>query len=79
MSTTETADPIGSEDRGGPAVQAVLPVSGMTCASCSARIERGLRRTAGVLEASVNLASERATVAFDPSRVDLPALVGGIR
>jgi Cu+-exporting ATPase len=79
VSTTETADPIGSEDRGGPAVQAVLPVSGMTCASCSARIERGLRRTAGVLEASVNLASERATVAFDPSRVDLPALVGGIR
>ncbi len=64
---------------GAGAVQTVLPIAGMTCANCAARIERGLRRTSGVVEAGVNLASERATVAFDPAQVDLAALVGGIR
>ena len=63
----------------GGAQQAVLPVAGMTCASCAARIERGLRRTEGVVNATVNLATERATIAYDPSKVGLPALVGGIR
>ncbi len=77
MSPTETGREARAAD---PAArQAVLPVAGMTCGSCAARIERGLRRTQGVLEASVNLASERATVAFDPGRVGLAALVGGIR
>lgn len=39
-----------------------LPIEGMTCASCSARLEKALRATSGVLEASVNLASERASI-----------------
>ena len=39
-----------------------LDVDGMTCASCVGRVERGLRRVAGVLEAMVNLATERAQV-----------------
>ena len=42
-------------------------VEGMTCASCVNRIERFLRQTDGVAEASVNLATERATVRLDPS------------
>ncbi len=42
-------------------------VEGMTCASCVNRIERFLRQTDGVAEASVNLATERATVRIDPS------------
>ena len=62
-----------------PASRAVLPIAGMTCANCAARIERGLSRTPGVVLASVNLASERATVAFDPALVGLTALVGEIR
>ncbi len=70
-------EPPGTGD--GAAVEAVLPIAGMTCANCAARIERGLRRTAGVRTAAVNLASERAAVAFDPARVGLPALVGAIR
>ncbi|WP_408887459.1 heavy metal translocating P-type ATPase [Teichococcus rhizosphaerae] len=37
-----------------------LPVTGMTCASCAGRVERALRRVPGVVEARVNLASERA-------------------
>lgn len=39
-----------------------LRIGGMTCASCAGRVERALRRVPGVLEASVNLAAETATV-----------------
>ncbi len=44
-----------------------LPVAGMTCASCVNRIERFLRRSDGVESASVNLATEVASVRFDPA------------
>ena len=74
---TEVKSPEGAD--AAVAAQTVLPIAGMTCANCAARIERGLSRTAGVVKASVNLASERATVSFDPARVGLPALVGEIR
>src|SRR3712207_6565032 len=39
-------------------------VTGMTCASCVGRVERALKKVPGVLEASVNLATERATVGY---------------
>jgi len=51
-----------------------FPVEGMTCASCVNRIERYLRKVDGVLEANVNLATESASVRFDPARVDLDVL-----
>lgn len=54
---------------------AVLDIEGMTCASCAARIERGLQKLAGVKEAAVNLASERATVSYDPGQIDIGQLV----
>jgi len=44
-----------------------LPVSGMTCAACAARIEKVLNRLPGV-RAEVSFAAERANVSFDPSR-----------
>src|SRR4051812_10077299 len=53
----------------GPPIELTLPIEGMTCASCSNRIERFLRKTDGVVEANVNLATERATVRFDPALV----------
>ncbi len=49
-------------------------VLGMTCANCVAAVERALRRLDGVLEASVNLASERARVTFVPTIVTLPEI-----
>ena len=49
-------------------IEIVLPIEGMTCASCVNRIERFLKKTPGVEEASVNLATERATVRLDPAR-----------
>src|SRR3990172_6288800 len=48
-------------------IELVLPIEGMTCASCVNRIERFLKKTPGVEEASVNLATERATILLDPS------------
>ena len=46
-----------------------FPVKGMTCASCVLRVEKALRTVPGVSGASVNLATERATISLDPSRV----------
>ena len=50
-----------------------LPIDGMTCGACAARIERGLSRLEGVATASVNLAAERATVTYDPEVTGPPA------
>jgi Cu+-exporting ATPase len=51
-----------------------LPIKGMTCANCAQTIERALKGLEGVIEASVNLASERATVEYIPSLVSLADL-----
>jgi Cu+-exporting ATPase len=55
-----------------------LDVEGMTCAACAARIEKNLNRLESV-EASVNLATEKATVRFDESRLALDRLIERIR
>ena len=55
-----------------------LPVTGMTCASCASRIERGLKKVAGVEIAQVNLASEQATITFDPQQVQPHDLVAAV-
>ena len=52
-----------------------LDVSGMTCAACVGRVERGLKKVEGVQDASVNLATERASVTFDPAVTSAAALV----
>ncbi|QDI90300.1 copper-translocating P-type ATPase [Salicibibacter halophilus] len=51
--------------------EANLHVSGMTCAECATRIEKGLNKMDGVEEANVNLASEKTNVRFDPTRTDV--------
>lgn len=55
--------------------QIVLPIKGMTCASCVAHVEHGLQETAGVKKAVVNLATERATVQYDPAQATLPDML----
>ena len=59
--------------------QVTLPVTGMTCANCVATIERNLRKLEGVQAAAVNLASERASVEYDPKRVDQQAIIQRIQ
>jgi len=54
-------------------------VRGMTCAACSARVERTLGRAEGVAEASVNLATEQASVRYDPARANPTDLLTAIR
>src|SRR5271157_5607940 len=55
-----------------------LPIEGMSCASCVNRIERFLRKTPGVAEASVNLATEVATVRYLPEIAGLDELARAI-
>ncbi|MCG6909158.1 MAG: heavy metal translocating P-type ATPase [Deltaproteobacteria bacterium] len=55
-----------------------LPVTGMTCANCAANIERSLNKLNGVQEASVNFASEKASVRFDPGQIDVKAVVENV-
>ncbi len=58
--------------------QLTLPVTGMTCASCASRIERGLKKVSGVETAQVNLASEQATVTYNPQQVQPQELVAAV-
>ena len=60
------------------AEQVTLPVRGMHCAACVAKVEGALTRVPGVAAATVNLATERATVAFDPDRVGVGALQAAV-
>lgn len=50
-------------------------ITGMTCAACSSRIEKGLNKQEGVSKASVNLALETATVEFSPSIITVHDLI----
>ncbi len=51
-----------------------IPIGGMTCAACSQRVEKAIKRLDGVISASVNLATEKATVTYDPRRVRVSAM-----
>jgi Cu+-exporting ATPase len=55
-----------------------LPVTGMTCAGCVANVERALAATPGVERALVNLATEKATIVFDPAAVSLQRLAASV-
>jgi Cu+-exporting ATPase len=56
-----------------------IPVSGMTCAACQARVQRTLQKQPGVADASVNLMMHSATVTYDPDSVAPERLVEAIR
>jgi P-type Cu+ transporter len=52
-----------------------IGVQGMTCAACVSRVERGLKKVPGVEAASVNLATEQATVSYNPEQTNPQALL----
>ncbi|PLR97548.1 heavy metal translocating P-type ATPase [Bacillus sp. T33-2] len=55
--------------------KAEFDIVGMTCAACSARIEKGLNKLEGIKKASVNLALETATVEYNPSQVSIQDMI----
>jgi Cu+-exporting ATPase len=56
-----------------------MPVTGMTCANCAANIERALnKKTAGVVKAAVNFATERVAVEYIPGALNLDDIVAAI-
>ena len=56
-----------------------IPVSGMTCAACQARVQRTLQRQPGVVDAGVNLMMHDATVRYAPEAITPEQLVAAIR
>ncbi|ARK24542.1 copper-translocating P-type ATPase [Sporosarcina sp. P37] len=56
-----------------------ITITGMTCAACANRIEKGLQRTEGVTAAHVNFATEKASVTFDTSQIGLTEVEDRIR
>ncbi len=50
-----------------PTSLATFAIEGMTCASCAMRVEKGLKKVPGVADAQVNLATEKATVTYNPT------------
>lgn len=52
-----------------------LDIKGMTCASCVNRIEKVLKKDEGIISASVNLATEKAKIEFDPKKLDINAVI----
>jgi Cu+-exporting ATPase len=69
--TTETRDKSKND-------MLTIGVGGMTCASCVSRVERALKKVPGVDGATVNLATEKATVSYDASSAEIDALMQAI-
>ncbi|MFM1867024.1 MAG: hypothetical protein RL591_432, partial [Planctomycetota bacterium] len=57
----------------------VVPIEGMHCAACAAKVEKALRSDAAVISADVAFATRKARIAFDPSRTSLPQLAQRVR
>jgi Cu2+-exporting ATPase len=71
---TEEADGRKDAKAGKGILKKQFPVTGMSCASCSANVESILNKQPGVVKASVNLASQIATIEFEPSETNPQAL-----
>ena len=78
LSTTDLVARLEKSGYGVAAASIDLPITGMTCAMCQKNVARAINRTDGVLDVSVNLATEKATVSYLPGvtrRRDLVAAV----
>jgi Cu+-exporting ATPase len=82
--TIETSRPVEEQtqndqnhqnDQAGLECRTVLALEGMSCASCAMRIEKGLKKVPGVKEASVNFATEQATVVYDGQQTGIEQML----
>ena len=55
-----------------------FPIEGMTCASCANRVQRALNKVEGVADATVNLATEQATVRYAPDQTGGDDLIAAV-
>ena len=69
MPSTSTSEPQGL----------TLPIQGMTCGACAARLEKVLGRQPGILSATVNYATHRAAVSYDPLQADRETVSSAVR
>jgi Cu+-exporting ATPase len=77
--TITLPNPVPATDSQPPGDEtATFDIEGMTCASCVRRVEQAFDRIDGVRESSVNLATERATVTFDPAKVQVVTLSSAV-
>jgi len=74
MTTTAPTAPVPTE----ATTSCTLDIGGMTCASCVGRVEKALRRVTGVAAAEVNLATESATVRFQPAQIGVDELTAAV-
>ncbi|ADB76457.1 heavy metal translocating P-type ATPase [Geodermatophilus obscurus] len=74
MSTTAPATAAAATEQ----ASCTLDIDGMTCASCVGRVEKALNRVTGVTAADVNLATEVATVRFDPAQIGVDELTAAV-
>ena len=75
---TRTVDPSPSLGQG-PLETAALSITGMTCAACSGRVERSLKKLPGVVDVAVNLATEVASVRYAPGAVRIPDMIAAVQ
>ena len=75
---TRTVDPSPSVEQG-PLETAALSITGMTCAACSGRVERSLKKLPGVVDVAVNLATEVASVRYAPGAVRIPDMIAVVQ
>ncbi|OPF52780.1 copper-translocating P-type ATPase [Clostridium baratii] len=68
-----------SEMKSNDATSESFKISGMTCASCAVRIEKVLNKTEGIDNATVNLATEKATVSYDKSSISPEEIIEKVR
>jgi Cu+-exporting ATPase len=68
-----------SKDSGKGLERIDLPITGMSCASCALKIEKGLTKVEGVSQANVNFAAEKATVFFYPDQTDVSHLIDKVK
>jgi len=73
------ASPAVAEVRHGQEIEQQFAITGMTCASCAAIIEKVLGKTPGIVKAHVNLASERLTARYDSSVISIDGIAAAVK
>lgn len=76
FSGQEASRPISTE--GANVKTVIIPIEGMSCSACAARVKKTLTAIAGVLDVEVNLAERNASVRFDPSKLSPDQMVSAV-